>query len=997
MLLLVLAALAPFIGDPRYPSPSPDGTLLAFTWRGMLYLADLPGGEPRCVTPGEGYVANPEWSPDGRWIAFTSDASGGGDVYVMPAPGGESRRLTYHSGEDTVLGWEDDRVLFLSSREGGGEAVYSVPVAGGTPELRIPVPARSLALLEEGFILETGATPWWLRHYRGSASSSLWTGDRDDWTPLCPDSRDQRWPMVLNGSVYFVMEDGQGTDRFWTVSGGGSAEQVSGPFPGGITFPGAGGGLVAFESGGELLTAAPPDWRPDTLRFRGSVDLPFRPERMEVAGTYTDDFSVSPDGALIAAQAVGGIFVGALEDGKVRDDTRRLTVSQDLEQRPRWSPRGDALVYQRENGAGVSLVAAFGAPDPGFSTETLETGTLVARNAEWSPDGGMISFLDQDEALHVYDLASRRSIRVCDVRGVLHHSWSPDGRWLAFSAPWEAHREDVFVVSAAGGVAVNVSRHPNDDFQPLWPPDGRRLVWASRTDEGDYSIRQAWLRESDWNTENSLREDILEEASGDVSIDFRDIVRRVETLCTVRGWYDFYGLSADGKTVFLPGHDQDGRMDLWSVSWEGGDLSRLTWEGLEPTRIQTDDSGTVYFLSYGNTVRTVTPEGGAQGVLGWSCPFPMDLRALQAAKFDHAWRLLRDNFYDPGMHGADWDRLREYYRPRALGCLLNQDFNDVMRRMLGELSASHLGINGPWTYRSVAYTGELGVIPGGFAPGGGVAVDSVIPGSPAFMGEDRLLPGEVILSINGTPVGRDHNLYAPLQLSAGREANLEISGRGGSRTVTMEPTSTWRMWQLVYREGIARNRRIVAGLTGDRVGYLHIPAMNQESVEDFRRDLYAEGLDREAMIVDIRGNGGGSTHDQLLAALGREPYAESRGRCGRSTFEPLGVWRGPLVLLIDQTCYSDAEIFAAAWKELELGPVVGVPTYGAVIGTVDVSLADGTSFRLPGTGWYTLSGTNLENHGVQPDVLVPAEPSDFRTGTDRQLEAAVEQALEMLP
>jgi tricorn protease len=994
-LVLLLGLSVPPVADARHPAPSPDGTGIAFVWRGMLFLVDARGGDPRCVTPGGGVASNPEWSPDGLWIAFTSSVTGGGDVYVMPSSGGIATRLTYHSGEDLVQGWKDDRILFTSSREGGTEWVYSVPVTGGTPELLIPAPVVNLACGPDGFIIETGSTPWWVRHYRGSASSSLWIGSGSDWTALSPDSRDQRWPMVVNGTVHFVMEDEDGMDRFWAVSGA-TAVAVSDPFPGGITFPGLGGGKVAFESAGELLVVSTAEWRPDTIRVNASTDYPFPAVSVELAGIYTDDFAVSPDGSSIALQASGGIYTGVIEDGEIRQGVKRLTGSTCLEESPEFSPDGMMLLYQREDGEGVRLVLAEGTPETGFTTRTLETGTLVARSGRFCPDGSMISFLDQGERLFIHQIRTGATRQVCETRGVIHHSWSPDGRWIAFSAPWEAHREDVFIVASGGGEPVNVSRHPNDDFQPVWTPDGRRLIWASRTDDGYYSIRQAWLRSDDWYTPADSREEILDSASCDVEIDFADFVRRVETLCTVRAWYEFYGLSADGRTVFLPGHDQDDQMDLWSVSWQGDDLVRLTFGGLQPTRIQPVESGDVFLLSYGNTVRAIPPGGGGGTVYGWTCPFTVDIPALQAAKFDHAWRLLRDNFYDEDMHGTHWEAIREVYRPRAVQCVLNTDFNDVVRRMLGELSASHLGIWGPWSYERTAYTGELGVLPGPFPAGGGIAVDSVIPGSPAHLGGDRLYPGDIILSVDGVPVGESHNFYSPLQLTTGRKVTLRVAGSGGIREIELEPTSAWRMWQLEYGELVARNRRMVRDLSGDRVGYLHIPAMNQEAVEDFRRDLYAEGLDREAMIVDIRGNGGGHTHDQILESLGRPAYAWSRGRSGRGTIEPLGVWRGPLVLIIDQTCYSDAEIFAAAWKEMGLGPVVGAATYGAVIGTVDVSLADGTSFRLPGTGWYTLSGMNLENNGVTPDIEVIPFPSDPGLGIDRQLESAVSHALSVI-
>jgi len=762
MLLLVLMALSGPITDARYPVPSPDGSTLAFTWRGMLFLVSAEGGDPRCLTPGEGFVTNPSWSPDGEWIAFSNSVTGEGDVYVMPGTGGASTRLTFHSGEDAVAGWEGQAVLFRSSREGGNDWVYSVPVTGGTPVLRIPASVNSLARLQHGFVIETGSTPWWRRHYVGSASSSLWTGDGSRWIPLAQLSRDQRWPFVLNGTLFLVMEDDNGSDRFWAVMGD-SLEAVSGPFPGGITFPGAGGGLVAFESGGMVLTVRPPHWSPDTVSINASLDHPFPLETVETVGIYTDGFRVSNCGTRIAMQSMGSIFAGVISDGSIQGNVRRLSSTPDSEERPRWSPDASMLLFQREDGEGVRLVIAEGDPEEGFIQLEINTGTLVARDGEWSPDGRSVSFLDQRGVLHIHDISSGVSRQVCDTPGIIHHSWSPDGGWLAFSVPWEGHREDVFVVSSRGGSPVNVSRHPNDDFQPLWPRDGRRLIWASRTDDGSYSIRQAWLRDSDWNREAGERENVLEDARGDVAIDFTDLVRRVETLCTVRGWYDFYGISRDGKTVFFPAHDPDNLMDLWSVGWKGEDLTRLTRGGLQPTDIHSIDSDEVFFLSFGNTIRSVPAAGGSSGVYGWSCPFLRSVPGLQAAKFDQAWRLLRDNFYDEAMHGADWRQLRDVYRPRAVQCLLDQDFNDVVSRMLGELSASHLGIWGPWRYRRTSYTGEPGIIPGGFPPEGGVTVDSVIPGSPAFMEGSRLYPGDVILSVDGVPVGETRNLR-PIQV-----------------------------------------------------------------------------------------------------------------------------------------------------------------------------------------------------------------------------------------
>ncbi|MCK4806665.1 MAG: hypothetical protein KAT09_03415, partial [Candidatus Aegiribacteria sp.] len=333
---------------------------------------------------------------------------------------------------------------------------------------------------------------------------------------------------------------------------------------------------------------------------------------------------------------------------------------------------------------------------------------------------------------------------------------------------------------------------------------------------------------------------------------------------------------------------------------------------------------------------------------------------------------------------------------RAVSSVINEDFNDVVRRMLGELSASHLRINGPWQFDSTPASGSIGIIPDYSWAGPGILVDSVISYSPADLEDSRLYPGDVIISVHGMDVGPEDNLYRALLQRRNRITRFRVRRSGDLLDVDIEPVSIWTIQRLVYDEWIERNRREVARLTGGRVGYLHIPSMSNRSVENFLVDLFAEGLGSDGMIIDVRNNGGGSTHDDIIRELGRPIYMFSTDRYGNVTFEPLGVWQKPLVLLINERCYSDGEIFPEGWKQLDLGPVVGETTFGAVIGTSDVTLVDGTGFRVPSTGWYTLTGQNLENTGVEPDIHVPEFPADAGQNIDRQLEAAAEAIMGLI-
>ncbi|MCK5132471.1 MAG: PD40 domain-containing protein [Candidatus Sabulitectum sp.] len=995
LLLLVLASITASgeIVDPRFPSVSPDGSEMVFCWRGKLWQASVSGGTPRCLTPGEGRISHPAYSENGDWIAFTNDVTGSGDVYVMPSAGGVSTRLTYHGGEDRVLGWTGNEVLFSSSREGGDNWVWKISPDGGTPALELAALVKNLIVASGGYVIERGFTPWWRKHYAGSASSSLWAATADQCTPLAFLNKDQRWPLAgSDGCIFFVMEDETGQDRFYDTQG----NPISPPIPGGITFPAisADGSVVVFESAGKLVRASFSDMVVEDIYLSARVDLPFPMEELSFAGVYTSDFAVANDASFMVMEAEGEIYAACITDGRL-DDAVRITSTGALESHPRISADCSMILFQRELDGKVNIVLGAVEINDGdpirIDLDELNTGREVSRSAEWASSGDF-SFLDSDGCLYIMDILGGRSRKVCDLSGILHHSWSSDSRWIAFSTTVEAHREDIFIVSAHGGDPVNVSRHPNDDFQPFWPSDGRRLIWASRTDDGDYSIVQAWFDPEDWEAERDVRDELLDTPLDAVSAYTTDLYMRTEELCEVEGYYNFFGVTPDGRKIYFPSTDISGSMDLYSVDWDGENLTRESHGNYSPSRIQptdTETAGAVYYLSYGSSLRNTDGD-----LLSWSAPYSLFRDEMQRQKFYSAWRQLRDSFYDSDMHGVNWNEMREKYQDRAAAALTNREFNDVVRRMLGELSASHLGIDGPWTYSRTAYTGETGIFPDHQWNGTGVRIDSLLPMSPGYLA--GFLEGDIITQINCEPAGWNHNFYAPLRNTTDREIEFNFVRNGEPLRVRLTPVSQWELWNLEYDEWLSKQRRRVSQLSGHRVGYLHIPSMDQQSVKNFRRDLYAEGYGREAMIIDVRGNGGGSTHDQILASFAGESYAMSFSRSGTATVEPLGVWKNPVVLLINETCYSDAEIFPAAWKELNLGPIVGNTTYGAVIGTVDVELADGTGFRLPGTGWYTLAGDNLENNGVTPDILVLEMPEDMGLGVDRQLDAAIQTAMNLL-
>jgi len=644
--MLIIGLISVGMSDIREPSPSLSGETVVFCFRGDIWEASLSGGIMRCLVPGSGTETSPCYSPDGRLIAFTSNRTGGGDVYMMNASGGTSTRLTYHAGLDRMLCWSatSDSVYFQSSREGGNSWVYSVSITGGTPSPVARVEIENICLLPGGLAIERGCTRGWRKHYSGSASRKIWTGSGTDWELPDASELDSRWPMYSPriDELLFVREDPDGHAAIWSMQPGQEPLQRTFLTEGDITFPAinSSGETITFEFNGGIRCLKIPEWSIYEVLLIPGMDYPFPLEHGELVGYSTDCFDIASSGTQIAVVGTGDIFAGTLEDDDIENIVQVYSGAWRARD-PAWSPDGSTLVFTLEHDGSIQLAQGF--PDSIDSLlvdsafpeiDILPTASDVADKPVWAPDGERISYLDRDGRLRVFNVVTRLDNRVCDIPDIIHHSWSPDSRWLAFSVPVLAHREEVYVVPSDGGEPRNISRHPNDDFQPFWPSDGRRILYASRTDDGDYSIKQVWFSREAWDGDSDTREGLLDRPVSRVDIEWEGLQRRTETLCTVEGYYDFYGASPDGRIIAFPGWDDRDRMDLWSVDWKGESLQRITFSGEFPEKILVNDEGDIYYISISGSIRRVSTDGGMIGSLGWHMPVWRSIAEIQAQKFD---------------------------------------------------------------------------------------------------------------------------------------------------------------------------------------------------------------------------------------------------------------------------------------------------------------------------------------------------------------------------
>jgi tricorn protease len=333
------------------------------------------------------------------------------------------------------------------------------------------------------------------------------------------------------------------------------------------------------------------------------------------------------------------------------------------------------------------------------------------------------------------------------------------------------------------------------------------------------------------------------------------------------------------------------------------------------------------------------------------------------------------------------------YGDWALHTREQRDFHDIIRMMIGELNASHLGI---WKVRPGGeMTGEIGIVPDPSHEGAGIKVSEVIPNTPAAELKAAIKPGGLITHINGQKIEAGVNFYSLMRNLNNKEILITLQQEGKERDIRLTPVEPATMLRTAEKNWVRANKDYVHERTDQRIGYLYIASMDEEDLSQFEKDLYEE-MSKDGLIIDIRYNGGGTIHDELLDILRRKAYAYSVERGGQKSYSSLFRWDKPTVLLINEFCYSDAEIFPAGFKELKLGKIVGAPTYGAVIGTVDIKLHDGTYFRVPGTGWFLLNGVNLENTPVEPDIYVENAPEEDGSSHDHQLTRAIEVLLERM-
>jgi tricorn protease len=1045
------AAAQEAVRGARHPALSPDGRMMAFSWRGDLWVVPATGGRARRLTVHPGDDRLPQWSPDGRWLAFSGKRDGNYDVFTISVEGGGTRQLTFHAANDQVTGWTSDgrAVLFTSGRDFERGVLWSVPAAGGTERKVTRGQTATAALSGDGrtLLVSSGALGgWWRKGYRGSNNWTVWSRSADAMggaTMLTSYTGRNGWPQFgSDGKVYFL-SDSTGATELWRMNADGSGkEAVTRIRRDGARFlsVAAKAPLAAFELDAGLwtVTLGPTGATPTEVPITASSDEQFSRIARESFTDGAGDFVLSADGKEAAFVVRGDVFVTTTRSGAA---TVNLTNHSARDQAPAWSPDGKALLFisDREGNEDLWLVRSADSAEPRLSRAVRTTLTRLTSDpaselrAAWSPDGKRIAFYRQGDppSLWVVDADGKNARRLVSgyVQGA---AWSPDGQWIAYSEDRRAETgrftADILVIPSGGGTAVNVTEYPAQNRSPAWSPDGKRLAFISTRGSdpaqsggaGIADVHQIWLTRAD---DERTREDwaAIEDESGgarrgggaarrdsaavpEVKIDFDGITERARRV-TEGFQARSFAISPDGKQ-FAVVANVIGQADVWTVGRDGDNAMKVSRGGQVGGDLAYEPEGRrVYYLTSRGTITSATTGGtggtgetGGGGGVSFRAQVTIDRAAEAMQMFEEAWRALGANFYDPNMHGRDWQAIEAAYRPLAEAAYTKEALGDVILMMIGELNASHLNFSLPGGDDAVS-TGELGLVFDDAYRGNALKVAGVVPGGPTDKVGATVKPGEYLLAIGEERIGPETNVYALLANTAGRRIAITVGPTpdgNGARVLAVRPISGGAFGDLLYRDWVRRNHEKVRELSNGRVGYLHIRAMNAPSLEQFKRDLWGAEYAGEALIVDQRYNGGGNIHEQLWTELLRRSPIYFTNRTGGRRFSP-PQWQRPTIVMQNQNSFSDAEIFPHGVKALGLGRTLGVPTGGGVIGTRNIQLIDGSTFRLPGSGVYaTADGRNLENWGIEPDIWVENPFEEEQLGRDRQLERAVQELLATL-
>ena len=1009
--------------------PTTNGTDVVFSYAGDLYKAPLGGGRAVRLTSHIGYEMFARFSPDGRTLAFTGQYDGNTEVYSMPATGGEPVRLTYtgtNSRDDLgdrmgpnniVMGWTPDgkNIIYRNRISDSFDGkLWSVPAEGGMGEC-LPLPEGGFCSYSpDGKKLAYNRVfrefrTW--KYYRGGQADEIWIYDGKSVKAVTDNEAQDIMPMWIGDEIFFISDRDHWMNIFVYNTKTGSTEKVTDFKEYDVKFPSSNGKWIVFENGGYLYSLNPADRSCRKIDIELDAEgLYARPEQMHVDDKLTN-ISISEKGDRLAVTARGEVFNVPVKAGVTRNITRTPGAN---DRGAEFSPDGKYIAYISDITGETEIYLQ--ESDKTAPVQLTKGADTYIRSIIWAPDGKSLLYTDRKNRLvqvSVPDGAKKVLMTnpEAEFRGV---SFSADGQWLTYTKPASNEMGVVYVYNLASGKEIPITEKWYDSGSPMFSQDGRYLFFTSARDLNPTYSSVEWnyaytnmsalyvailskdtpspFLPKDGEAPAEAREQKKDEGPAAVAIDADGIFERILRVPGISGMAR--PIYSDGKTLLYGGRGGTQSLDLAtgeSKQVADGSLMIVGKKALVSNR--------------GKYYVTDIPRGRVNlegdGVKLSDMVAEIDYAKEWAQIFDEAWRAFRDGFYLENMHGIDWKAMKDKYSVLVPYAKTRLDLNYIIGEMISELTSGHAYVT-PGDYPKPERI-QMGLLGAKIEKDrNGFKITHIYKGAP--YSESLRSPltepglgvkeGDYITSIDGRELKDVPNIYSLLVGKAGVLTELTVASKANgsdARKVVVKPIAN--EYPLVHYEWVLKNIEYVDKASGGKIGYIYIPDMSAEGLNEFVRYYYPQ-LDKEALIIDDRANGGGNVSPMIIERLLREPYRMTMYRNSTRTGTiPEGTFHGPKVCLINKFSASDGDLFPWSFKAVGLGELIGTRTWGGIVGiSGSLPYMDGTDIRVPFFTNYDVKTGEwiIENHGVDPDIYVENDPIKENAGIDEQLDKAIE-------
>lgn len=1063
---ILLALIAPLAtasamaqSDPlwmRFPAISPDGKTVAFSYKGDIWTVPANGGQARQITTNPAYDAYPVWSPDSRQIAFASSREGSMDIYVVGRDGGAPRRVTTDSGDEYPMAWRNDSTIMLkasimpkatSIMFANFSQVYEVSDKGGRMRLFSDIPMEDISVGNDGALLyhdNKGYEDPFRKHHQSPICRDIWLYKGGNYTKLTNFAGEDRTPVWGgDNNTYYYLSEEDGTFNVYKRRIGETAKTQLTHYKGNpVRFlTRSTDGTLCYAYDGAIYTLKEGS-QPVRLNLSMVADDGSDKLQRQVLRSGATEFAVSPSGKEIAFVVHGDVYVTSTD----YTTTKRITDTPEQERNVNFSPDGRSLVYASERGGlwQIYQTSIVNKDEKQFTyatqlkEEQLVKSSLVDMQPAYSPDGKSVAYIEDRGALKVVDVKTKAVRQLMDGKfqysysdGDLWFQWSPDSKWLLSNyighGGW--NNSDIALVPADGSQKItNLTNSGYNDNNGRWVLGGKAMLFMS--DRAGYRSHGSWGAEDDayimffdldayerfrmGKEERALYDEAHKKEKADTTKKKKPLIKlgkkkkddkkkdKAKTLkfdlanCRDRVIRLTVNSSHMADAILSPGGDTlyyqakfEGGYDLWKhdlVENKTEIVMKNVGYGLEADK----DFKNLYV--YNNGIKQIDLAKNSQKGIDFEANFNYRPYEERAYIFNHVWQQVKDKFYDPKLHGVDWEDYKKTYAKFLPYINNNYDFRDMLSEMLGELNGSHTGAR-YYPEGATLKTAALGLFFDNDYEGDGLKVEEVINRGPFAVRNTGVKKGCIIEAIDGQKIAKGSDYTSLLDGKAGKMTRVSVfdPSRKKRFDVVVRAISRSAQADLLYRRWVDRNREMVDSLSNGTIGYVHVKAMDSESFRTVFSQLLSDSMrQKKAVIVDERHNGGGWLHDDLCTLLSGKQYAKFIAHGKYIGYDPWNKWVKPSCVMICEDDYSNGHGFPAVYKTLGIGKLVGAPVAGTMTAVWWERMMNGMIFGIPQVGNQAMDGTFFENKELKPDIVVYNTPADYETGNDEQLKAAVE-------